>query len=337
MTARLGTRGTPRLPNRYTVHVSALTILQRAPRILTEGAVIERLRRDPAVTLDPHVLHARLLYDPAGRACLAAVYRQYITIAADAGLPLILGTPTWRANAERLRAAGLADRDVNGDAVRFLAELRTASGTLADRICIGGLVGCCGDAYQPREALGEDEAAAFHEPHVAALAHAGVDFLHAATLPACCEALGLARAMAAQRVPYVLSFVLRPTGALLDGTPLHEAVRSIDAAVTPAPLGYLANCVHPDVFFAALHGVTAADPAVRVRIIGLQANTSTLSPEQLDGRAELDSMAPDAFATAMLDVHLRFGTRILGGCCGTDDHHIRQLAAVLTRPRSPMV
>jgi homocysteine S-methyltransferase len=38
--------------------------------VLTEGAVVERLRRDPAVRLDPELIHAGFVYDPAGAAAL---------------------------------------------------------------------------------------------------------------------------------------------------------------------------------------------------------------------------------------------------------------------------
>ncbi len=85
-----------------------------------------------------------------------------------------------------------------------------------------------------------------------ALATAGVDFLFAATLPNTDEALGMAHAMAACRIPYVVSFVLQRDGRLLDGIPLHQAVATIDEAASPRPLFYMANCVHPQVFEAAL-------------------------------------------------------------------------------------
>ena len=44
--------------------------MNRSAFILTEGAVIERLNRDPAVELDPHVLSAGLIYDDNGRKAL---------------------------------------------------------------------------------------------------------------------------------------------------------------------------------------------------------------------------------------------------------------------------
>jgi hypothetical protein len=46
--------------------MNLLRRLDLAPLCLTEGAVIERLRRTPGVRLDPHVLNAGLLYDDRG-------------------------------------------------------------------------------------------------------------------------------------------------------------------------------------------------------------------------------------------------------------------------------
>jgi homocysteine S-methyltransferase len=307
--------------------------LTDAPIVLTEGALIERLRRDPAVRLDPHVLHAGFIYREAGRAALTDLYRQYLDIGRAAGLPILIGTPTWRANPERLEAAGLTGRDVNGDGVRFLAGIRDACGSHAAQVVIGGLLGCRGDAYRSDEGLSTEAAARFHRPQIEALARAGADVLHAATLPHLGEALGIARAMAAAETPYLLSFVLRPDGTLLDGTPLHEAIARIDAEISPPPVCYLANCVHPRVFASAMAAASAVSPGVARRLIGLQANSSARSPEELDGRAELDGDTPEALAAAMCDLHRRFGTRILGGCCGTDQRHIARIAARIAEAR----
>ena len=74
----------------------------------------------------------------------------------------------------------------------------------------------------------------------------------------------------------------------------------------------------------------AQDTTLGTRLIGLQANTSANSPEELLGLDHLETEAPDAFARAMCEVRERFGTQILGGCCGTDDRHIAEIAKILT-------
>ncbi|MBN2391125.1 MAG: homocysteine S-methyltransferase family protein [Anaerolineae bacterium] len=306
-------------------------MLAKTDCVLAEGAVIERLRRDPAATIDPHIANAGLIYSEAGRAALRRIYTQYLDIGKAYGLPMITLTPTWRATPERLRRAGFADTAaVNGDDARFMMEIRSSYGRYAGQLFIGGLMGCRGDAYNPAEALADDEAAIFHRPQARALVAAGVDFLVVSTLPAFSEALGMARAMAETGAPYILSFVLRPAGTLLDGTLLHTAIARIDAAVSPRPCAYMVNCVHPRVYAAALSRALAQDFSVGERIIGLQANTSAKSPEELDGAASLDSEAPAPFAAAMLDIRRQFGAKVLGGCCGSDERHIEAIAAMIT-------
>jgi homocysteine S-methyltransferase len=301
-------------------------IAAREPFILFEGAVIERLRRLPGIHLDPHILHAGFVYDLYSRPHLAQIYRRYMEIGRHHDLPLVVLTPTWRANPERVRQAGLASRQVNREGFHLLAALRDEQKSYARRISIGGLMGCRGDAYRPQEALSRARARRFHFSQAAALAEAGVDLLMGATLPALSEALGMGQAMAETGIPYLLSFVVRPTGTLLDGTPLHQAIAQIDAAVHPSPLAYMVNCVHPDVFAQAFTQVQHTAAETSARILGLQANTSAKPPEELDGADALQGQDPARFADAMLRLHKRLGVRALGGCCGTDDRHIAALA-----------
>jgi len=300
--------------------------IEACPAILTEGAVIERLRRVPSVTLDPHILHAGLLRVAAAREIMRRIYVRYAEIGRDAGLPMILLTTTWRCSRERLAAAGFGDDDdLNGEGFRFLDAIRASFGDYARQIFIGGCIACAGDAYDPSESLPTYEGVRHHRGQVQALAKAGVDFIQAATLPALPEALGMAIAASECDAPYVLSFVLRADGTLLDGNPLAEAIEIIDRTATRAPLFYMANCVHPSVFESAIE----ASPTVRPRVIGLQANTSPRSPEELDGATETEGMDPDEFAASMLHVHTHLGTKILGGCCGTDDRQISALARLI--------
>ena len=306
--------------------------LSRHPCILGEGAVIERLRRQPDTPLDPFLANSAFVYEPALRTALGAIYRQYLQAGQAHNLPLLLSTPTWRANEENIAAAGLAGRPVNADNVHLLQSLRAEAGPYAARVVIGGLVGCRGDAYRPEEALGESAAREFHSWQAEQLAAAGVDFLLGITLPALSEARGLAAALAATGRPYVISFVARPTGTLLDGTPLKEAIAAIDSHVRPNPAAYLINCTHPDFARAALGHPDNSSSLVRQRIIGLLANTAALSPEALDGHEHLVGEEPARFAAAMLGLHRDFGLKILGGCCGTDDRHIRCLAERLPPP-----
>ncbi len=300
------------------------------PCILGEGAVIERLRRD-GYDLDSQVVNSAFIYDDANRAAIENIYRQYLDIGYECDLPLVLSTPTWRASRERIEAAGYRGRDLNADNFRFLDALRASYGSYACKVAICGLLSCCGNAYDPAEALETEEAARFHTWQAERLSEAGVDFLLAATLPALSEALGLAAALAATGTPYVVSFVIRPEGTLLDGTPLNQALAAIEDSVDPGPRAFMANCTHASFLKSALAHSKHSSDHVRKRIIGLFANTAALTPEELDDSDSLIEEDPQVFGQTVAGLHADFGLKILGGCCGTDDRHIRSLAMQLAR------
>jgi len=303
--------------------------LESSPCILGEGAIIERLRRDKSLGLDPDLVNSAFIYDAKKRAALETIYRDYLNIGKNFGLPLLISTPTWRASRERVRAAGYAESDVNADNFRFLDELRKSCGSYANKIVICGLLSCRGDAYNPAEALGVKQAAEFHAWQAEKLAASGVDFLKAATLPALSEATGLALALAATAKPYMISFVVRPEGTLLDSTPLKDALAKIDADATPRPLAYMINCTHASFARKALLHPAHSSPLVRERMIGLLANTAALTPEELNNSTTLVDEDPDTFGRSVAGLHKDLGLKILGGCCGTDNRHIRALAAEL--------
>jgi homocysteine S-methyltransferase len=294
--------------------------------ILGEGAVIERLRRNSEFELDPHIVNSAFIYDRDKRAVLSRIYRQYLDVGRKYDLPLMLSTPTWRASRERIKAAGYEKKDVNGDNFRFFDDMRKSYGDYAAKIVICGLLSCRGDAYNQSEALSEKDAHAFHEWQASRLAQAGVDFLLAATLPALSEATGLATALAATGKPYIISFVFRAAGTLLDGTPLKEAISTIDAKVDPKPLAFMSNCTHASIFKRAMMHKIHSSAAARKRVAGLLANTAALEPEELDDHEELVEEDPQTFGRSVASLHNELGMKILGGCCGTDERHIENLA-----------
>jgi len=310
-------------------HTAFENLLVSSPFVLGEGAVIERLRRNKDLELDPYLVNSAFIYDNAKRTLLEAICRQYLDIGRELDVPLLMSTPTWRASHERIAAAGLTGVDVNGDNVRFLDTLRESYGGYAKKVAICGLMSCRGDAYNPAEALAVDEAQEFHTWQAGKLADAGVDFLLAATLPALCEATGLALALAATGRPYIISFVVRPEGTLLDGTTLKDAITAIDGVVTPRPLAFMINCTHVSFARAALLHGTNSSTLVRQRVIGLLANTAAISPEELNESTSLVEEDPEVFGKLVAGLHRELGLKILGGCCGTDERHIRSLGTQL--------
>ena len=296
--------------------------------ILTEGSVIERLhRRGPR--LAEHLLAASLVLEEEGRTILREIYRSYIDVAAETGLPIMILAPTWKAGAGPCGKAGLDMEMLNSACVGFVREIASEYPRLEDRIFIGGLVGSRGDAYRPDEALPRGEARRYHAPQIEVLRDSGVDFVMASTLPSVEEASGIAMAAGDADAPLVMSYVPRSDGRVLDGTFLGEAVERIDGLGCDPPLFHMANCIHPANFARALGRDENAPLVSSGRLIGLQANASMLDPDELDGRRELDADDPVRWAGAMAALRGEFGIKVLGGCCGTDEPYIDRLAQFL--------
>lgn len=282
------------------------------------------------------------LYRAGERDVLAGIYRSYLDIAARSGLPMQIGTPTWRAHKACLaRQSFSAPGDVarvNADAVAFLMDLRRDAG-LEDQVVIAGVIGPQGDGYDPTHAPDRDAAHAYHQAQADSLAAAGVDLLYAPTFASAAEMEGVARAMATTGLPYVLAPVIDPQGRLLDASPLTDAVARIDAEVVPPPAYFMIGCTHPTRFRAAqetgpLPPAAAATGergrgALGPRVVGLKANASARPPEELVALNQLDAGDPQAFAADMVGLRRDFRLRVLGGCCGTDHRHIAALAEQL--------
>ncbi len=282
--------------------------------ILMEAAIVEPVRRGGKVGLHPTLVNAPLIYHEAGRRELQSLYGSYIAIAGKAGLPLMLLTPTWRANRERAIAAAVP-QSINRDAVTFLREI-----TRGENVRIGGLIGCKNDCYNPEQGLPADEAEVYHAWQVEELAGAGVDYLIAETICTVTEAAGIARAMEKTGLPYIISFVIRRDGCVLDGASLLDGMLKVEQAVTAQPLGFMVNCAWP----AFLKAKDQPAELFR-RLIGFQANGSSLDHAELDNAAELQSDNVAEWGDAMLALNREYGVKILGGCCGTGEAHLQYL------------
>jgi len=295
--------------------------LRKHPLILMEAAITEPLRRMDDITLHPTLTVSPLIYDDHGRSALEKLYYGCLEVARVAGLPFIMLTPTWRASVARVEDADVP-ATINGDATQFMLGIRHRYGGDKDMIKIGGLIGCRNDAYRPEEGLAPEAAERFHAWQIDQLAQAGVDFLIAETLPAVPEAVGIARAMEKTGRPYVISFVIDRNGHVLDGTDLPTAVRIIDAATVRQPLGFMVNCSYPTFLQAE-----AQPRALFKRLIGYQANASSLDHDALDNAHKMHGEDVAAWGRAMLDLNRRHGIRVLGGCCGTGPAHLQYIAA----------
>jgi S-methylmethionine-dependent homocysteine/selenocysteine methylase len=264
-----------------------------------------------------------LIYEENGRKRLEEVYSSYLDVADKAGLPLLLCAPTWRIDRERVAAAG-APPFINRDAVAFMLEFKSRYAVSEFDFITGALLAPKNDCYSPGEALERSEAAEFHSWQIDELMETEAEVIVAQTMPAVGESLGMADRLAVSGRPYIISFVINRFGRVLDGTPLAEAMDNIDQAVVSPPAGYMVNCVYPT-FLAAEH----QSSGFFKRLIGIQANASSKDHDQLDGSEQLQQDPLHDWGKNMLELHKKYGMKILGGCCGTDDTYLRYLTELL--------
>jgi homocysteine S-methyltransferase len=287
--------------------------------VLTECAISERLRRAGDVELHPMLFNTPLIYEAKGRDKLGAIYQQYMEIAAQATLPILLCAPTWRIDKARIAEAGF-DKSLLFDAVSFMRKLQKRRQVPSSEVFIGGLIGPKNDCYKPEQALSSDAAYEFHQWQIERLAEAGVDCIVAQTIPAVSEGLGMARALSHSGIPAIISFVIDREGRVLDNTPLLDAITAIDNSLATALLGYMVNCVYPTFICAERQPA-----ALFERLIGIQANSSSLDHTELDGASVLHQDDLQHWGENMLRLNNEFGIKILGGCCGTDDTYLQYL------------
>ena len=287
------------------------------------------------IQMDPDVQVALLLDDEEGREALRSIYAGYVAAAREFDLPVIIGTPTFRASANFISKAGQPASDVdrlNRQAVEFHKEIRAAGGH--QDVFIGGVIGPSGDAYLPDVALPAIEAAEYHRPQAEALAAAGADFLFAPTFPSVAEAEGACVAMAATGLPHVISYILGPEGRVLDGTPIAEAINRIDGNPDARPLYHSLSCIHALAASEAIEQLRDDSPEAYRRLAEFKANGS---PLRTDALVQLDHPETDdagTFATEMYDLFDPDGLHVLGGCCGTGQDHMEALARLMASGRT---
>jgi len=291
---------------------------------LTDGGIETTLIFREGLEL-PHFAAFDLLKTGEGRAALERYYRGYLALARHLGAGLVLEGPTWRANPDWGARLGYGPTDLaaaNRAAIDMLDTLRDDSPGMT--VVVSGCIGPRGDGYVADRTMTPSEAAGYHQPQIDVFAESSADMVCALTLNYVEEAIGIA--MAAQRagMPAALSFTVETDGRLPTGRSLGEALEAVDSATERYPAYYMINCAHPSHLRSAL----SAGESWMDRIRGLRANASRMSHAELNEAAELDAGNPGELGReyAELKAELR-QLVVLGGCCGTDERHIAEIAA----------
>lgn len=296
--------------------------------ILTEGALVERLKSEFNVELDNCINHAGLIYTHPES--LESLYRQYIEIGRKFDLPIMIMTPTRKVNCESLKSSQFNGKNLFTDSCTFLNQIKKSYNKYSEKILIGGLLGCKGDAYSGEKVFGIKDAYLFHRQQTTLFSNKDIDFLFAGIMPEINETIGMAMAMAETNIPYVISFMLRKDGCLMDGTILSKAIEIIENEVFPSPICYMANCIHPTNLIHGLIQDKNKNSPFLERFKGIQSNASILTPEELNNCNILQQNDFEKIISEMCLLRSEFDFKIFGGCCGTDDKFIESLTEEIT-------
>jgi homocysteine S-methyltransferase len=305
-------------------HRHALPQLTDRP-FLTDGGLETDLVFHHGIDL-PHMAAYTLLADDGGVERLSRYFEDYLAIARAVGWGIVLEAATWRANPDWAARVGTppdALPSLNRTAIAMLEALRERHADAALPVVVSGCVGPRSDGYRPAEIMRAGEAEAYHGPQIRTFAETDADLITAMTITNTPEAIGIVRAARAAEMPVVISFTVETDGRLPTGEALGEAIDRVDDATSGAPAYYMINCAHPTHFAGALE----EDAVGRRRIRALRANSSSKSHAELDESPELDEGDPVELARQFRALRQRFPhLAVLGGCCGTDHRHVREIA-----------
>jgi S-methylmethionine-dependent homocysteine/selenocysteine methylase len=267
-----------------------------------------------------------LLKDEESTEVLRRYYAPFAELARETGAGLVLESPTWRASPGWGAKLGYSEEQVaemNRRAIALMDEIR--EGLDQSPVVISGCVGPHDDGYNPQELLSADAARDYHSAQISAFAGTAADMVTAITMTYADEAKGVASAAGDAGMPVAISFTVETDGRLPSGQPLGEAIEGVDRDTGSLPAYYMINCAHPTHFESVLNQPWTD------RIRGLRANASTMSHAELDEAEELDEGDPQDLAARYAALRTRLPElNVVGGCCGTDRRHVREIARALT-------
>ena len=287
---------------------------------MTDGGLETTLIFHEGVDL-PHFAAFALLATSEGTRTLRRYFDRYAALAKRHGVPFLLESPTWRANADwaaRLGYDVASLADVNRRAIALMTEVRQAWEEPGRPFVISGNIGPRGDGYVAGRRMSATEARDYHAVQIETFADTSADMVSAFTINYPEEGIGVARAAAEHGMPVVIAFTAETDGRLPSGDTLADAIARTDDETGGGPAYYMINCAHPTHFAPVLR-----EPGDWHRVRGLRANASTRSHAELDSSPDLDAGDPERLGAEHRELLSALPQLIVvGGCCGTDQRHV---------------
>ncbi|WP_120499462.1 homocysteine S-methyltransferase family protein [Roseovarius sp. EL26] len=272
-----------------------------------------------------------LIEKPSAAQDLKDMYRRYLDTAAKHEFGAMLAGFDYRASPDWGKKLGYSAEglcEIQHKCIAFLQDVAASYRGQIPRVVIAGCIGPRGDAYSLNRDITAESAEEYHATQMNTLKECDVDIVWAATFNNVPEAVGVSRAAASVGLPVNISFTLDSTHKLKSGPSLKEAIETTDAEAGDArPDSYGINCSHPDEFEPALE---AGDWSQRIR--SLRPNAAKMDKISLCKLGHIEEGNPVELGEMMGDLARRYpAVDMWGGCCGTWDKHLDQIAQNVRR------
>ena len=267
-----------------------------------------------------------LLDNPKADEIIRNMFRRYLEVAAAHDTGMLLNGHDYRASpdwGEKLGYSAEGLREMQHRTIGFLDEMRAEYANRVSDVYIAACIGPRGDAYGTGGDISASEAEDYHSVQLHNLEDTAADMAVAATFNNIPEAIGVIRAANEVGIPIGVSLTLTPEGHLRSGPTLRAAIETVDEATDGGAAWFGTNCSHPLEFEPAL-----ADQGPWLdRLRYVRPNAARMDKIALCSLGHLEDGDPVELGEQMGDVARRFPRAdIIGGCCGTDERHLSQIA-----------
>jgi 5-methyltetrahydrofolate--homocysteine methyltransferase len=241
------------------------------------------------------------------------VHKGYLAAGAD-----IILTNSFGANRYKLGKYGLAQR-----AAALAEKAAILARGAGEKAVVLGSIGPTGALLRPFGKLTLAEAQEIYAEAAVALARGGVDAIHLETFFFLGELeAALLGVLAATELPISCSMTFEKKGATIMGNPVEAFAVEIEALGEGRVVMLGVNCgtgpVEAEYLVERLCAATQLPVLVK----------PNAGQPKLVGNRTVYDVSPEAFA-ASARRWLQAGAKVVGGCCGTTDAHIRALAEVV--------
>ncbi|MFZ2577270.1 MAG: homocysteine S-methyltransferase [Lactococcus hircilactis] len=290
--------------------------------ILLDGAMGTELSKKGLATNNDLWSALALITSPEE---IYAVHKSYF----DAGAKIAI-TNTYQANLPAFEKHGIDKKDGKVLIKKAVALARQARDESNQEGFVAGSIGpygaflADGSEYTGAYHLSRAEYQAFHQPRLDALLEAGVDLIACETMPNFEEIKALCALIhrTSPSILYWVSFSLKDSHTLCDGTPLKKAITALAQESQIIAIG--ANCIEASLVDDAIAEFKAASHLPIV----IYPN----SGESYDPISKTWQTNATAFNLADLATKwVKSGVQLIGGCCRTSPDEIKTIAQNLEK------